>query len=218
VSEAHLERAFSINNKEIVETFEKNNLLGIVLGFSAVSEFMKYSHAKFTSFFHCHGCGQDVSATGSAVIPKSTAAGQQIRLKVEYFSPTVPMFPLQAWMPASVKAELLRAFNYFHFDLTASGAKIRRAIEQFCAELGFDDGILHKRIQQMEAAYPTEAKWLGSVKWLGNEATHSGNIDEADLLHSFEILEESLEIFRRKARFGPLQEASRKLDEKFKKP
>lgn len=217
LSESHLQKAFSINNKKIAETFEKDKLLGIFLSVSAVSEFMKFSSANFTSFFHCHSCDQNVSATGSAVIPKQTAAGQQIRLKVEYFSPTVPMFPLHPSIPASVRDELLRAFNYFHSDLTASGAKIRRAIEQFCAELGFQGGTLHSRIEKMEPVYPIEAEWLRSVKLLGNEAAHSDNVDEMDLLHSFEILEEVLEIFRRKARFVSLQEASRKLDEKFKK-
>jgi hypothetical protein len=218
VSENHLEKAFSFSNKKIVETFEKDKLLGIFLGFNAVSEVLKFSHAKFTCFFHCHGCGQDVSSTGSAVVPKAAYPNEQIRLKVEYFSPTVPLFSLQAWTPPLVKGELLHAFNYFHSDLTASGAKIRRAVEQFCAELGFNEGNLHKRLQLMAVAHPMEAEWLQNVKWLGNEATHSNNIDEDDLLHSFEIMEEALELFRRKSKFSSVQNASRRLEEKFKKP
>lgn len=212
-----LDKAFAFSQKQIVETLEKDKFAGFLMGIGTVVEMLKFSPAKFICFFRCRACGSSTSAAGTAAVPKQLTHIGDIRLKVEYFSPAVPLFVLKDWVPNAIRDELVSAFSYFHSDLTASGAKIRRAVEQYCGELGYGDGTLHRRIQDMGKDYPIEAEWLLSLKLLGNEATHSSNIDETDLLHSFEIFEELLDIFRRKSRFKPVQEASVKLEQKFKK-
>lgn len=195
-----------------------NDFLSLMLSASASFEASKYDLAKFVCFFGCDLCGRQVSATGTAAIPSRSAGNDGAKIKVEYFSPTVEFFPMEDWIPTTISEELLRAFAYFHSDLTASGTKVRRALEQFCCELGYTQGSLHNRIEKMSERYPEESKWLLSLKWFGNEATHANDISEADLLHSFEILEELLVIFRRRSRIGAVQAASDQLDQKFRKP
>lgn len=217
ISEDYLARMLPLGGQGLREIYEQNNVLGLLMGVGAALEMAKFSPAKFTCFLECKACQRHVSATGTAAIPNQPKRHERPKIKIEYFSPTVDLFPLQRWTPASISVELRRAFSYFHSDLTASGAKIRRAVEQFCIELGYSEGNLHKRIQKMADQYPQEAQWLQSLRWFGNEATHADNINEADLLHSFEILEELLDVFRRVSRLEAVQAASLKLEQKFKK-
>lgn len=185
---------------------------------AAVVESGQYTWAKFIAFFTCQNCSKSVSAVGTATIPIPKAqSGKEIGIKVEYFSPPVPMFTLVSTTPQSINKELLQAFSHFHSDLTASGGKLRRATEQFCTELGYKNGSLHKRIEEMKASYPTEANWLQSLKLVGNEATHADGIEEADLLHSFEVFEVLLDIFRKRTLEAKIQKTVLQLDTKFKK-
>lgn len=167
----------------------------------------------------CESCGESVSAVGSAARSRTQGNGSQERLsiKAEYFSPPIPLFALSSTTPESINKELIRAFGYFHSDLLASGAKLRRAAEQFCLELGYAEGLLHKRIRAMSETYPKEANWLTSLKLLGNEAAHSGGVDEADLLHAFEVFEALLDVFRRREAEQRVSKAVAHLDAKFKK-
>jgi hypothetical protein len=212
-----LRRVSSVSEKEIEKAIEQDKLMGLFVGFGAVFEAFKFFPAKFTCFFECSECGFQVASAGTAAVSTQVGAFAESKIKVDFFSPTVPIFPLNSITPKTINDELLRAFNYFHSDLTAAGSKVRRATEQFCVELGYKDGSLHKRIEEMTNEYPVEVKWLRSLKWLGNEATHSSEIEEADLLHSFEIFAELLDIFRKKKRFEAVQQASLSLDQKFKK-
>ncbi|TOL40633.1 hypothetical protein CGH98_24360, partial [Vibrio parahaemolyticus] len=50
----------------------------------------------------------------------------------------------------------------------------------------------------MAKEFPQEARWLESLKLVGNEATHADRVSEDDLLDSYKVFEVVLDIFRRK--------------------
>lgn len=213
------DKAGAVSMTDVKNTFEANKFFGVLLGLAKIAELSNYTWAKFNAFFQCSNCHQSVCSVGSAAIPAQQSSGnKEISIKVEYFSPPIRMFELVPTTPESINDELLKAFSHFHSDLTAAGAKLRRAIEQFCRELGYTNGSLHRRIEEMRSAYPKEATWLQSLKLVGNEATHGTGIEEQDLLHSFEVFAVLLDIFRQKQLESKVEKSLVQLDAKFRKP
>lgn len=86
-----------------------------------------------------------------------------------------------------------------------------------CIELGFGENTLHKNIEAMTLKYPEEAAWLTALKLVGNEATHSDGIDEADLLDSFKIFEAALHIFKKRKLSEAVAKTIPKIEQKFLK-
>lgn len=212
-------RSMAAQRQTTKEIFKTNEFLGIIYGFGAALQMAQHTPAKFVGFFSCSSCGGDVAVTGTAMIPlKGAKFGLGVMVKAEYFSPPVPMFPIPATTPRVVAREVLQAFQHFHCDLTASGGKLRRAIEQLCEALGFSRRNLHESIRAMAQEFPKEAEWLTPLKLMGNEATHSDRIDEADLMASFRVLEAVLDLFRRKAMEAEIAKSLPILKEKFQRP
>ena len=191
---------------------KQNTFLGVLLSVGAAISSMQKEYSKFICFFKCKSCGGDVSVAGTSQHPlggKHNASTENPLLKVEYFSPPVPIFVVDQRVPLPVKNEVLQSFNHFHSDICTSGAKLRRSIEKLCSELGFNEKNLHSSITAMGAQFPREAELLHSLKLLGNEATHADSVNEEDLLNAFEVQEYVLGMFER-------IEAERQADEKAK--
>lgn len=186
--------------KEASNMFKENAFLGVLYGIGVIAS-IKWKHpAKFICFFKCKSCGGDVSATGTSQHPisaKSQSIIEEPILKIEYFSPPIPIFDIHSSVPISVKEEVLQSFNHFHSDISSSGAKLRRSVEKLCSELGFKEKNLHCSISAMEKQFPKEASLLHSLKLIGNEATHSNSVNEEDLLDAFEVQEFVLDVFKR---------------------
>ncbi len=197
---------------------EKNILLGAILGFGAIATYKGKEPAKFLSFFSCNNCGEHVTATGTAqLVEKNNQENTNSSLiKVEYFSPPIPVFAISPNVPIAIQREVLQSFNHFHSDLSSSGAKLRRSIERMCSELGFKEKNLHSSISSMEKEFPREAKLFNSLKLIGNEATHGYTVNEEDLLDAFEVQDFVLGLFDRIKEEREIEEKSRKLEEKFK--
>lgn len=181
-----------------------------------ISEAVNYSSSQFIAFFDCALCCGSVSSLGVARTPVKTAA-ERAQLKVECFNPPIPMFPLNETTPKKINEELLGAFRHFHSDVNSAGNKLRRAMEQLCVELGYNESNLHRNITAMAKDYPEESKWLGSLKLVGNEATHSNGVVESDILDFLQVFDVVLDIFRRKEASIKMQQTLERIDEKFKK-
>ncbi|EOB6645148.1 DUF4145 domain-containing protein [Vibrio fluvialis] len=190
-------------------------ILKIIGAFAWGFDRITHSLYQCAGFFQCSICNEHVSAIG--VIKRHNERQVSDQIKIETFNPPVPVFPLQNTTPNTINEELLGSFSYFHSDACSSGNKLRRAIERLCKELGYGKS-LHRNLQDMEKDYPQEAKWLNSLKLLGNEATHSDNIDEKDLLMGYKVLEVVLDIFRRKIIDPQIENAVNQLNQKFNKP
>ncbi|MDQ3060152.1 MAG: DUF4145 domain-containing protein [Pseudomonadota bacterium] len=204
--------------KSFLNIYRESKFFGVLYGIAVIGDKNKTSLKKFTAFFTCEECGGNVSAAGTAKIPNENLGNNLgASIKVEYFSPPVPMFDVSKYTPDPIAQEVLQAFNHFHCDLTGSGAKIRRAMEKLCKELGFVGKSLHHSIEAMGVIYPTQANWLKSLKLLGNEASHADGVEEADLLKAFQILEAVLDLFRQRVIERSINELLPELDEKFRK-
>ncbi|PMN12908.1 hypothetical protein BCT39_08975 [Vibrio lentus] len=195
---------------------EDNSFLKLAVTFVTIASESGYGPSQFIAFFKCNTCNESVSATGVAKIPIDKT--NQIRqIKVESFSPPIPLFPLNNTTPNSVNEELLSSFNHYFFDTCSAGSRLRRAIEKLCVELGFSHGNLHRRIQNMAKEFPQEARWLESLKLVGNEATHADRVSEDDLLNSYKVFEVVLDIFRRKHLDPEIDNTVLKIENKYKK-
>ena len=206
----HLEGVSALLNRSV--------FLGVLAGIATLALSKPKEPAKFICFFRCKKCEGDVSATGTSQYPidkLNNNPNEEPLLKIEYFSPPVPIFEISSTVPTSVKDETLQAFNHFHSDICSSGAKLRRSIEKLCSELGFNEKSLHFSISEMAKTFPTEAKLLHSLKLLGNEATHSDSVKEEDLLDAFEVQEFVLGLFNRVEAQKQVENKANKLMLKF---
>lgn len=217
-SDKTLRRSLTAKHHEVSELFKENEFLGLLFGVGTLVDLMNYRPAKFSGFLECEACGGSVAVAGTAMLPK--AGGQKSagpKLRVEYFSPPVPMFTLDPATPEPVAAEVLQAFQHFHCDPTASGAKIRRAMEKVCEALGYKKKTLHESIESLAQEHPQEAKWLRTLKLIGNEASHADGVTEEDLLASFYVLDAVLDVFKRKAVVADIDKALPAIEGKYKR-
>ncbi|MEI8603597.1 DUF4145 domain-containing protein [Shewanella sp. PP-Sp27a-2] len=171
----------------------------------------------FNGFFNCSGCGEHVTASGVLLESKkglNDSKPQAKQIKVEHFSPTVPIFPLSANTPKPIGEELFDAFKHFHFDPPSSASKLRRAIEKFCDDLQIEGGNLNRKVQTLAKTHPEEASYLEPLKLIGNEGTHGSDVAELDLLYAFQMFQFVLELYDRKARFESLNDTYQKLADK----
>jgi hypothetical protein len=175
---------------------------------------------QFNCFFSCNKCCESTNATGVLLEPLKLSEQSIVKpsiIKIEHFSPTIPMIPLSINIPDNIKVELIDAFKHFHFDTLSSASKLRRAIEQFCINMEAKGHDLNQRICNLKQRYPEEAEYLEALKLIGNEGTHSHNVTEIDLLHAFEIVQFVLEVYDRKARYHATQVNYELLANKFGK-
>ncbi len=171
-----------------------------------------------SGFFTCSSCEQSVAATGIYLKPNQLNPDQAPKpasIKIEHFSPTIPITPISDNTPAHIKEELLDAFKHFHFDPLSSASKLRRVIEQFCDDMQAKGKNLHQKICSLKTNFPEETEYLEALKLLGNEGTHAYEVSELDLLHAFEITQFVLEVYDRKARYVRTKANYKELVKKF---
>lgn len=127
---------------------------------------------------------------------------------VDYFSPKLcnPMpdiIPLPSRTPKNVLDELRASFSLFWLNRESCAGKIRVALECLMDHLGipkkrktkngkFTELSLHERIEIYTTKESAIGAQLMALKWLGNTGSHNGDINTADLLDAFEILEHTL--------------------------
>lgn len=213
------------NSQKALSEKSKSNESGIIQLFSiltlASKEFnnpLNGSPSILNCFFACQSCKQSVSASGIALksekVFNNDGEEASLYIKFEHFYPSLVIFPISQYVPKLISDELLDAFKYFHFDPPSSAAKLRRAIERFCDDQGLEGNNLNRKVQNLAKTYPQEAMYLEALKLVGNEGTHGTNVDELDLLYSFQIFKFVLELYDRDARFKALDEMYHKLAEK----
>ncbi len=128
-------------NFELVgDIYKENNFFGVFAGLAIGTLTIMEKAAKFISFFTCKNCNKQVSATGTMKLNREEDINSA-SIKVEYFSPPIPLFNLSSNIPEDIREELIQSFNHFHSDISSSGSKLRRAVEKMCANLGFKEKI-----------------------------------------------------------------------------
>jgi len=222
--EIEKQREESLKHGDTVkEMWESNSLLGTIgaIGF-VINEVLKpsYNFHKFTAFMSCKNCGDNVAVMGlSQEHKKKTENEKQLPAlyKIDHFSTPISIFKINEQVPASIQFELLGAFSYFHIDTNSSANKLRRAIENFCSELGMANNTLGRQIIQLKQFHPVEAGLLNTLRLVGNEGTHANGVLEDDLLMAFDIVEEVLALFPRLEKLERLKASQEILINKFDK-
>lgn len=191
----------------------------------------------FTAWLKCShpSCSQEVAVCGIGGVEQWQTTDPEGEVQIvydEYFVPRLlwPMpdiFDIPAKCPDEVKHHLRAGFRLFFSDQSAAANRIRVALESLLDHVGvprkrkdqnnkFSDLALHGRIELFQKDQPSLGSQLMALKWLGNTASHEGNIGRDDLLDAFEILEHVLDelIGQRSARVAEL---ARKLTKKHAK-
>jgi len=191
----------------------------------------------FTAWLKCGqlNCQQEAVVSGIGGIEEWQAPDEDGKPTVDYsnyfvprfLSPMPNIFDLPQDCPNEVSNHLRAGFRLFFSDQSASANRIRVALESLLNHLNvprrrkdqnnkFSDLSLHKRIEFFIQNEPSLGGQLMALKWLGNTASHEGNVSREDLLDAFEILEHVLAelIGKRSAR---VSELARKLAKKHGK-
>ena len=151
----------------------------------------------FSGGLICQSCGSPfyVSGTGTVEEQWDDVEGQ-IHYDVFYplfFVPTIHLFNIPINTPAQVKKIIESAFSLAWADYSASGNKLRVALEIII------DGLIPKSKDSLgikinslpEKMADIKAK-LNAIKWLGNEGSHVANLEECDLAFAFKVIEKVL--------------------------
>ncbi len=115
------------------------------------------------------------------------------------FHPPPPVIPIPGQCPPAIKREIQAAFALYWCDRGACANRLRAAIERLLTHLkvprtSLDKDkherhrlSLHGRIKRFEAKDRELATAMYAVKWLGNEGSHTGKLQQDDLLDAFEL-------------------------------
>lgn len=90
-------------------------------------------------------------------------------------------------------------------------------MEKVCEALGYKKRTLHESIEALSQEHPLEAKWLRTLKLVGNEASHADRVAEEDLLASFQVLKAVLDVFRRNSMAADIDRALPAIESKYKR-
>ncbi|MBW3529034.1 DUF4145 domain-containing protein [Shewanella sp. NKUCC05_KAH] len=112
-----------------------------------------------------------------------------------YINPAPQLFSLEAEYPDNIRKIAQEAFSLFWSDPASCGNKIRVGVEALLNEQGVEqerkdkNGIailskkgrpkpimLHHRLEIFKKTSASSASALESIKWLGNESSHSGTL------------------------------------------
>jgi hypothetical protein len=174
---------------------------------------------RFTAFLQCSHdpCGEIVVMAGGVdivdeYIEEVNAWGMGNALRPEVCFPAPPLIAIPKKTPESVKEPLLKAFQLFWSDASASANKIRVSAEALLTHFGvprFNQAKLGRRRtllnlntrigrfgKMMNGGSATSSMnkhphetLLHALREVGNVGSHEGNVDEQVLLDAFEIYE-----------------------------
>jgi hypothetical protein len=175
----------------------------------------------FNAWLKCNqpSCGEVVAAIGKGGVSQVQSWGEdgniEERLEEEFYPlfcrPMPDIFRIPEECPKEVKTELRAAFRLFCSDQSASAGRVRVSLERLMDHYGvpkrrkgkdckFFPLSLHTRIETFSKARSEAGVKLMALKWLGNTASHQGDVSRDDLLDGFEILEYLLaELFEQRA-------------------
>ncbi len=209
------------------EDFTDNMVLNILGVMVSALEKMQWEQHKFVGFLECKDCMEAVAVSGRAEKFRQSANADRppsTRIYLEYFSPPLPIIPLDSRYPDNVRQCVARASGYIFNDAGAAASTTRQAVELLLDSLRIpavdSDGrrlSLHNRIVSFGKTHKDYADLLDSIRFIGNEGTHSGKVERADVLAGFEVLDHVLEeIFVRSEIRKKITESGKGLKEAYR--
>ncbi|MBB6112302.1 protein of unknown function [Mucilaginibacter lappiensis] len=119
-----------------------------------------------------------------------------------YFYPSLHIINIGSNYPKELSNELITSFSHFFSDLASCANKLRVCVEILMDELrinktelksGKRRGLtLHSRILKYKTVNADVADYLLAIKWIGNSGSHFDDLDKADILDAYQLLDFSL--------------------------
>lgn len=188
----------------------------------------------FTAWLRCSrlDCGQEVALVGKGspeIFESWDEEGNctqdwRNEFKPLFCWPMPDIFELPEQCPKKVKAELRAAFRLLWSDQAASAGRVRVSLERLMDHYvvpkrrkgqngKYYSLKFHDRIDTFSRKNSGAGDKLMALKWLGNTASHQGDVTRDDILNGFEILEYLLaELFEQRA--VRVEELTRQLTKK----
>lgn len=111
----------------------------------------------------------------------------------KYFVPSIKLIQIPDACPDAVKEDINASFALAFCDFSASGNKIRSALEKLTSQLLPDSTAnFHQRLEKLNEIDQEASDILMSIKWLGNEASHESSLQQYDLAYAFDALSYAL--------------------------
>ena len=122
------------------------------------------------------------------------------------FSPNIRYFRVTSDIPEEIKITIDLAFHHFFYDKNASANKIRTALELILNDIKapkkkwnnsktklvkFNN--LHQRLENFKKTKKNISILMLANKYIGNDGSHIGNVNNVDLISAFDNLEEIVE-------------------------
>lgn len=118
-----------------------------------------------------------------------------------FFDPALHIIELHDYYPWEVNFNLEQGFSLYWIDKSACANKIRTAVELILDDLRIRKRAknnrkiklsLHHRIELYGEKKPDIANLLMAIKWLGNYGSHTGELDQEDILDGLDMLQLAL--------------------------
>jgi len=171
----------------------------------------EHADLRFIALLQCNNdkCKEFLAVSGKGSYTQSMHDDGNDWKWVEYFEPLsvvppVHFITLPSNMPGRVSDQLVLSFSTLWSSPAASATHIRIGIENLLDALRIPRArriksvrmqrlSLHERIKQLEPRRRDLAEALFAIKWVGNAASHLGDLTRTDLFDAYDILEHVLE-------------------------
>lgn len=160
---------------------------------------------RFSVFLTCTYCKEKTVAIGEGRIEVNYDNNGNIedcvdKFMPKYFIPPLPLFEIPDGCPEIVKNHLNESFALAWADFSAAGNKFRVALERLMDTIHPDPSgklTLHSRIKdlptnQYQYQYQYIKDELFAIKWLGNEGSHQGQLQEHDVAFAYTVFDRVL--------------------------
>ncbi|WP_028876221.1 DUF4145 domain-containing protein [Teredinibacter turnerae] len=110
-----------------------------------------------------------------------------------YFYPPIKQFEIPSDCSDGVKQDINSAFSLAYCDFSASGNKLRSALEKLTNQLlPGSESNFHQKLDELKSIDLEASEILMSIKWLGNEASHESSLKQYDLTYALNALRYAL--------------------------
>ncbi|MFH5834212.1 DUF4145 domain-containing protein [Halalkalibaculum sp. DA384] len=162
----------------------------------------EFMDQRFGGFLVCNNskCGDKIGVTGITQVHREKVRDREGRphehyvnvLYPKFFQPEILFFKLPNNCPENISNQVKKSFSSYWHDIPTSGNQIRKSLELIMDEQGIKDMNLHDRIRKFGKKEPEISNQLMALKHIGNEGSHSDDLDRENILKAFEVLHFSL--------------------------
>jgi transposase len=167
-----------------------------------------YEH-RFATLIHCNNaaCAEVVSVTGwretfEDCMPDRDGNYWTERVRIDSVLPPPVPIHIPENVPVRIRKPIERAARLYWTSAAAAGNSLRQAAERYLDHKGvkkYRDQSrksvfsLGERTALFEKRFKSDTTFLTAIRWLGNIASHEGDIDRNHILTAFEMIELVLE-------------------------